>query len=342
MKIVKCEALFRSCCVGEEMWRIGDPVKLDPGSLPLKSNIFNHYLFTRKQKIAEGEWKSNVSLTEGARAVKIDVETQWEKTEIPHTLQGKQGVEKVKKVISQCQDLLKINQNRRGPDFALEMESLFDVAACQHDDMLNCTCSAGQKVPPNWIDYLKDQRSSRQSKSLLSERVRTLRDRGGVRELTQEEREEQRRMAEKAAEDVRKKERLEERKRKASEDIEDLFNKASLDSDDEVVDTGVEHEGDDDWEDVEEEVVEESGYNTLNLKNFAREVDRYGWSDRGAAKAANGLLKDLGLVKKGKTKMLICPGKVRRERQRWGKKTEDEHNSKVLPGGPQSCKNLHF
>ena len=112
-------------------------MELDPGSLPLKSNIFNHYLFLRKQKIAEGEWKSNVSLAEGARAVKIDVETQWEKTEIPHTLQGKQGEEKVKKVISQCKDLLKINQNRRGPDFALEMESLFDVAACQHDDMLN-------------------------------------------------------------------------------------------------------------------------------------------------------------------------------------------------------------
>ena len=92
--------------VQEEMWRIGDPVELDPGSLPLKSSVFNHYLFKRKQKIAKGEWKSNVSLTEGARAVKIDVETQWEKTGIPHTLEGKQGVEKVKKVILQCQDLI--------------------------------------------------------------------------------------------------------------------------------------------------------------------------------------------------------------------------------------------
>ena len=74
------------------------------------------------------------------------------------------------------------------------------------------------------------------------------------------------------------------------------------------------------------------------MKNFAREVDRYGWSDRGAAKAANGLLKDLGILKKGKTKMLICPAKVRRERQKWGKRAEDEHNTKKLPGGPQSCK----
>ena len=113
--------LSDSVWLSEEMWRIGDPVELDPGSLPLKSSVFNHYLFKRKQKIAAGEWKSNVSLAEGARAVKIDIEAQWEKTGIPHTLQGKQGVEKVKKVISQCQDLLKIQQNRRGPDFALEM-----------------------------------------------------------------------------------------------------------------------------------------------------------------------------------------------------------------------------
>ena len=328
--------------VQEEMWRIGEPVELDPGTLPLKSSVFNHYLLKRKQKIAVGEWKSNVSVTEVAKAVKVDVEAQWEKTGIPHTLQGKQGVEKVKKVILQCQDLLKINPNRRGADFALKMESLFDVAVCQHDDMLNCICSAGQKVPPNWIDYLKDQRGSRQTKSLLSERVRTLRDRGGVRELSQEEKEEQMKMAEKAAAEERKRERLEERKRKSSESIAELFNRASIESDDEVMDIVVEQDEDEreeDWEDVEEERVEESGYNTLNLKNFAREVDRYGWSDRGAAKAANGLLKDLGIVRKGRTKMLICPAKVRRERQKWGKRAEDEHNSKELPGGPQSCKN---
>ena len=322
------------------MWRIGKPVKLDPNCLPLKSNVFNHYLFKREQKITEGEWKSNVSLLDGAKAVQLDVEAQWEKTEIPHTLGGKQGVEKVKKVISQCKDLLKIQHSRRGPDFAAEMNSLFDVAACQHKDMLNCGCSPEQKVPPNWIEYLKDQRGGRQNKSLLSERVQALRDRGGVRELTPEEKVERIRLTEKAAEELRKRERLEERKRKADEDIEELFTKTSLESDDELMDTDVVEDKDEDWEDVVEANYEESGYNTLNLKNFAREVDRYGWSDRGAAKVANGLLKDLGIVKKGKTKMLICPAKVRRERQKWGKRAEIDHNSKMLPGGQTSCKKL--
>ena len=64
---------------------------------------------------------------------------------------------------------------------------------------------------------------------------------------------------------------------------------------------------DEDWEDEVEEDKEDGGgkYNMLRLKYFTREVDRYQWSDRGAAKVANGLLKDLGLVKKGKTEHLI-------------------------------------
>ena len=73
--------------------------------------------------------------------------------------------------------------------------------------------------------------------------------------------------------------------------------------------------------------------NTICLKYFVCEVDRYNWSDQGAAKVANGLLKDLGLVKKGKTRVLICPGKVRRERQKWGRKLEEEQDAKILPGG---------
>ena len=56
-------------------------------------------------------------------------------------------------------------------------------------------------------------------------------------------------------------------------------------------------------------------------------------SDRVAAKVANGLLMDLGLVKKGRTKMLMCPAKVRRERQKWGRNLEKERKNMQLPGG---------
>ena len=58
----------------------------------------------------------------------------------------------------------------------------------------------------------------------------------------------------------------------------------------------------------------------MKLKNFAREVDRYQVCDRAAAKLANGLMMDLGVVKEGKTKFLIDHSKVRREREKWGRK----------------------
>ena len=48
-------------------------------------------------------------------------------------------------------------------------------------------------------------------------------------------------------------------------------------------------------------------YNTMSLKYFSLECDRYGLSDRAAAKVGNALLKDMGIVKKGDTSLLICP-----------------------------------
>ena len=44
---------------------------------------------------------------------------------------------------------------------------------------------------------------------------------------------------------------------------------------------------------------------------------------------ANGLMMDLGVVKEGKTKFLIDHSKVRREREKWGKKREVE----LMPEG---------
>ena len=52
-----------------------------------------------------------------------------------------------------------------------------------------------------------------------------------------------------------------------------------------------------DIEDIEEGEGEK--YNTMSLKKFSRECDRYYISDRPAEKIANGLLKDLKLVRKG-------------------------------------------
>ena len=88
-----------------------------------------------------------------------------------------------------------------------------------------------------------------------------------------------------------------------------------------------------DWEDIEEVKESTKSYNTLSLKHFASEVDRYCISDRAAAKIGNGLLKDLGIVRKGVTDKLICPSKLRRERAKWGAKLDREARAEQLPGG---------
>ena len=91
-------------------------------------------------------------------------------------------------------------------------------------------------------------------------------------------------------------------------------------------------ESDSDWEDFEE-MERTPEYNTLKLKNFARECDRYKSSNREAAKLANALLKDLKIVTKKDSSMLLCPGKIRRERLKWGGELEKSHSAQPRPGG---------
>ena len=91
-------------------------------------------------------------------------------------------------------------------------------------------------------------------------------------------------------------------------------------------------DSDSDWEDFDD-VEKTPEYNTLKLKNFARECDRYKASNREGAKLANALLKDLKIVTKKDWSKLICPGKLRRERLKWGGVLEKLHTAKPLPGG---------
>ena len=92
------------------MVKLGEEEKLSKGNLPLRSQVFAHYLYLRRQKVESGEWKSNVSVNDAARAVKVDVQAQWEKTGIPHSLDGQAGDRKVERLILKCKKMLKKNQ----------------------------------------------------------------------------------------------------------------------------------------------------------------------------------------------------------------------------------------
>ena len=315
---------------------LGTPARMDPGNLPTCQQVFSHYLYLRSENIGTGEWKINVPQLTVVREVMNDVLAQWGKTPIPHEKNEKYRLleKKITNIVKKCQQMMKKPVERRGTGYGQELNQLFDISLCNHKDFQDCNCDPVNQVPPNWREFLLDQRSDRQSKVLYSERVQSLR--GGVRDLTVEEKEaqEKRRMSDEAK--VKKHQSLEKRKRKAAEDIDKLFTKVNFEDNIEnyTEDNETVEDEASEWEDVidkDEEI--ENRYNTLKLKNFSRAVDRYQYSDRGAAKVANGLLKDLGLVTKNNTALLIGPSKVRRERQKWGRAMEDAQNAKKLPCG---------
>lgn len=195
------------------MVKLGEEEKLSKGNLPLRSQVFAHYLYLRRQKVESGEWKSNVSVNDAARAVKVDVQAQWEKTGIPHSLDGQAGDKKVERLILKCRKMQKKTVEDRDKNFGQEFDSLFDVASCQDKDPESCNCPAGLKVPPNWVAFLQDQRSSRlHTNTLLSDRAQSLR--GGIRDLTFEEKNEHQRALEKFEEKIQREKRMVERKRK--------------------------------------------------------------------------------------------------------------------------------
>ena len=88
-----------------------------------------------------------------------------------------------------------------------------NLTACLMSRPESCNCPAGLKVPPNWVAFLQDQRSSRlHTNTLLSDRAQSLR--GGIRNLTFEEKNEHQRALEKFEEKIQREKRMVERKRK--------------------------------------------------------------------------------------------------------------------------------
>ena len=76
----------------QKMQKLWEAAKLGQGNLPTGLDIFAHYLYLRTEKCEKGEWNKNISLFEAAKVVTSDVISQWNKTNIPHILHGKNGI----------------------------------------------------------------------------------------------------------------------------------------------------------------------------------------------------------------------------------------------------------
>ena len=340
--------LLPQTAMASDTSKLGVPSKLAENCLPTGIDIYNHYLYLRQAKIESGEWLQNTPLNVCVRDVTSDVCEQWDKTEIPYKLVGREGERKIMRLISRVQSEHRVPLEKRGEKFGEEFRTLFDIAHCHHKPCETCSCPEERKVPFTWKVFLADQRGPRELVGALSARTLTLRA-AGVRSKEELEARERVRVMVEAKQ--RQGNRLLERREISRKETDTLLTKVPLsealaDIEDEVSESeevevmeidGEDNDSDDsEWEDEEEtkkDSKKDSGYNMMKLKNFARECDRYLVSDYAAAKIGNGLLKDIGLVKKGDSKRLICPSKVRRERRKWGGVLEKDHKSKKLPRG---------
>ena len=129
---------------------LGEPKQLREDILPTKLDVYNHFLFTRDEKLASGEWtKFTPLLQERIRPVLRDICTVWDKTGIPHCFSTRLGEKKVTNLISQCRDLNKVPMSRRDKEQVQGLLTLFDGSLCPHTDTLTCDCPQGCKVQYN-------------------------------------------------------------------------------------------------------------------------------------------------------------------------------------------------
>ena len=311
---------------------LGEPAPLFPGCLPTGADIFNFYKKVRSDGIREGRWKEGVVTVPDVVAVVIKgIGDIWAKTEIPNLCERDQAaaVKEVTKIVKQGRALEKIAISKRKSDFGEKLNCLFDLALCKHADQESCTCSAEDKVPGEWCEYLTDQRGPRKQLALLNRlhlRAPTV-PRPSVSPQEKEAIEKEKRRKERCLTRVMK---MQKAKLRAEQEVKILKRKVTFESSSEGEEDEGTEENEEDWGDIDEKVPEQ---NYLRLRNFSRECDRYKLTNRAAAKLGNALLLDVGAVTKSNCSLLLDHSKVRRERSRWGAKLETRHAAKKVPGG---------
>ena len=331
----------------------GYPREMPPNILPTESDVVSHSLFLKRERIASKEWKQNTPLGEIATKVTEDICELWSKTGIPHFGTSNRGrewvIKKTEKLITRSRDILKVPKERRNNVELLEQwGALFDISQCPHrvkkqcdcpqcslPHPENCNCLPEVRVPETWQGFLWDQREARVGCLTTVNR-----------ELLKQERERMEHLVRDREKKDNKYMKLDKQKTRESADFGVASDSELIDSQGDRLSEGsggggggsVDECEDDsdiesDWEDIEVANNEVTEYNTLQLRRFSRECDRYKTSNRAGAKVANALLKDLGIVTAVDQKYLVCPNKLRRERIKWGQKVVDKHNAEDKPDG---------
>ena len=295
--------------------------------LPTELQVYQHCLHLEQVKVKSGEWNKNTPLTTKAKCVAQSISEQWGKTSIPHNDWSGRKTNRVERLITSVRNFKKNFKKEKDVDIEVKFGKLFDIARCQCSG--HCTCPLEDQVPPNWMQFLEDQRGERQMVGVLCSRKLSLR---GAREREEEDRKRKAEI-EKREELVAKKKKQEEKNQK---ELEDQFKMVNLDEMEMMSDGESELDSNDEWQDVEEDnkEKEKKKRNRKALPIISAGCDRFRLSDRVGAYIANCTLAEFGIITAENTFHLIDPTKLRRQRLFWGKATagKKKTQAKMLPG----------
>ena len=280
---------------------IGSPSVLPVNQLPTNRDVVNYV------RLLAGGTKSEGRVTACIREAAEAVIAMWSAEGIP-TIQTHNVVRKMKQVYERFRRSNKVpkrmreRQAKQSLSEVSQFRKLFDIARCRCKDLRRCTCPLSNRIPPAEIAFLRDQRGVRKMKL------------GGV------DYEETRKRRKTASLRMRR------RTNEGQGDV-DQAGSSFIDTDssglkiDETCQT--DSPGTTDTNDSNKDVTSESETkeyvqeaNDDDLTNTALAADRYGLSNRAVAAIINGFQIDIGRVASGKTKLLVDPKKVWRERCR--------------------------
>ena len=196
-----------------------EAAKLPEDVLPTEMQVFQYYLYLKKVNTESKEWPVGISMHAKVKCILPDIAYVWNKSGIPHTLEGRKGEVKVERLISRILEL----QHKKG--FEKEkFDKLFDVAKCQCSSD-SCVCKPEAQVPVDWRVFLQDQRSERKMVGYLNSTKLSLRSSTQRAAEDLKRKEEQKARLERKEERQSKRLKQEERNR---EETERLFSKVVL------------------------------------------------------------------------------------------------------------------
>lgn len=300
--------------------------------LPTYEDIMKQYLYTR-QEIKMGGQAKEPTVTEVSAIIITDLEEIWKRASLP-TISKERIMERLREYHAKYRKLLKPYKQRQGvatymsqiEAFRKSAKNIFDIAACKCKTFDNCSCEKSRKVPLKEREFLTDQRSNRTmmmggvdftaTKQLQERQKRKLRQEELVKGYVQNAEESKSKSSNRSTAHVFPQQALGKQNSKLL--LSETRNRLEVEVNSEII-----------LEDTPSvspspstSICTTSTQMRRRLPTLARECDRWGLSDRGAAAISTAVLQDMGIVTEHDASSVIDRSKLRRERQKFRKQLQ--------------------